>query len=95
MELLLRPEQGLLGDIVEESSPHTRRDGGYRFCVATFSGSLANQQSDNNVDDYINTHELAAIEVYPSGAWVPLQFATSIAAMCGTIVLWTADALTH
>ncbi|HEY5087168.1 MAG TPA: TonB-dependent receptor plug domain-containing protein [Gemmatimonadaceae bacterium] len=50
---------------------------------------------DNNVDNYINTHELAAIEVYPSSAWVPVQFATSIAASCGTIVLWTAEALTH
>lgn len=85
---------------------HTSLVGGLRTSAVSMRGSGCVQVcldghpeplsgTDDNLDDYINTHELAAIEVYPSGAWVPLQFATSIAAMCGTIVLWTADALTY
>lgn len=49
---------------------------------------------DGDIDDYINTHELAAVEVYPSSAWVPIQFMGPNVA-CGTIVLWTADGLLH
>lgn len=48
----------------------------------------------DNVDGYINTHELAAVEVYPSTAWVPAQFMGPTTA-CGTIVLWTPEALTR
>lgn len=42
-------------------------------------------------DDYdhiVSSHELAAVEVYPAGAWSPLQF-SSATSNCGTIVLWT------
>jgi hypothetical protein len=49
---------------------------------------------DGNIDHLIGTHELAAIEVYPSSAWVPAQFIGPTSA-CGTIVLWTADGLVH
>lgn len=49
---------------------------------------------DLNIDHIINTRELAAIEVYPSSAWVPAQFMGPTSG-CGTLVLWTTDALTR
>jgi len=62
-------------------------------CAAVYlDGHPAPSESD--IDDYVNTHELAAVEVYPSSAWVPVQF-MGPAASCGTIVLWTADGLIH
>ncbi|MGI8510659.1 MAG: TonB-dependent receptor plug domain-containing protein [Gemmatimonadaceae bacterium] len=49
---------------------------------------------DLNIDHIISTRELAAIEVYPSSAWVPAQFMGPTSG-CGTLVLWTVDALTR
>jgi hypothetical protein len=51
-------------------------------------------QTDRDIDRVINTHELAAIEVYPSSAWVPVQLMGPTSG-CGTLVLWTADGLRH
>lgn len=47
---------------------------------------------DLNIDHIINVHELAAVEVYPSSAWVPAQFMGATSG-CGTLVLWSIEAL--
>lgn len=47
---------------------------------------------DLDIDHIVNTRELAAIEVYPSSAWVPAQFMGPTSG-CGTLVLWTSEAL--
>ncbi|MGI8545980.1 MAG: TonB-dependent receptor plug domain-containing protein [Gemmatimonadaceae bacterium] len=48
---------------------------------------------DVSIDHIVNTRDLAAIEVYPSSAWVPAQFMGPTSG-CGTLVLWTSEALT-
>lgn len=41
-----------------------------------------------NVNQIVATHELAAVEIYPSTAAVPLKY-RSISNMCGAILFWT------
>lgn len=51
-------------------------------------------QTDRDIDRVISTHELAAVEIYPSSAWVPVQFMGPTSG-CGTLALWTTDGLRH
>lgn len=62
--------------------------------IQVFLDGHPSSLADGNIDHLIGTHELMAVEVYPSSAWVPAQFMGPTSA-CGTIVLWTADGLVH
>jgi hypothetical protein len=47
---------------------------------------------DESVDQIIQPHDVAAIEIYPGASQVPAQFKTSTSARCGVIVIWSRSA---
>ena len=47
---------------------------------------------DESVDQIIQPHDVAAIEIYPGASQVPAQFKTATSARCGVIVIWSRSA---
>lgn len=47
---------------------------------------------DESVDQIIQPHDVAAIEIYPGSSQVPAQFKTATSARCGVIVIWSRSA---
>jgi hypothetical protein len=77
--------QGTMGRMAVTSTRSVGRSG----CVTIFVDNSKFQQMEaGDLDSYVKPEEVAAIEVYQSGASMPVEFQTS-GADCSAIVVWT------
>lgn len=54
---------------------------------AVFIDGMKVMNMDGDIDSYVNVQEIRALEVYPRGSSVPVQFQTLDG--CGSLVIWT------
>lgn len=77
--------QGTMGRMAITSTRSVGRQG----CVSIFmDGSRWQQLEAGDFDAFIRPQEVAAIEVYPSGATMPVEFQTS-GSDCAAVVVWS------
>ena len=58
------------------------------FCYpAVFIDGMKVMNVDGDIDAFVNVQEIRAMEVYPRGGSVPVQFQTLDG--CGSLVIWT------
>ncbi|MFL5617944.1 MAG: carboxypeptidase regulatory-like domain-containing protein [Gemmatimonadaceae bacterium] len=77
--------QGTMGRMSITST----RNVGSRGCVTIFvDGSKWQQLEAGDLDSFVRPQEVAAIEVYPGGGAMPVEFQTS-GADCAAVVVWT------
>ena len=77
--------QGTMGRMSIISTRSVGRQG----CVSVFmDGSRWQQLEAGDFDAFIRPEEVAAIEIYPSGATIPVEFQTS-GSDCAAVVVWS------
>jgi hypothetical protein len=77
--------EGSMGHMAITSTRSVGRQG----CVTIFvDGSRWEQLEAGDLDSFVRPDEAAAIEVYPSGSSVPVEFQTT-GADCAAVVIWT------
>lgn len=67
--------------------------GGEKCPISYFlDGHPYAMSQDETVDQIIQPHDVAAIEIYPGASQVPAQFKSATSARCGVIVIWSRSA---
>jgi hypothetical protein len=66
------------------------RTAGRQGCVSIFvDGSRWQQMEAGDLDSFVRPQDVAAIEVYPGGASMPVEFQTTGSGDCAAVVVWT------